>query len=135
MLVVAWAAALPVALGGCRAASEAIWPVSGRLTVRGEPAIGVSLRFTEEARQIDMTASVRPDGTFELVTSRGLGLPPGTYAVSVITAPIHLPLGPAGGRSPPSDGAAVPARYLAAATSGLSITVEPGPNRLVIDLQ
>jgi hypothetical protein len=134
-MLVAACAVVIVALAGCRPAGQPIWPVSGKVTLRGEPAAGTALRFTDESRRIDMTASVQSDGSYEVVTARGHGLPQGTYAVSVITAPIAMPLGPALDATPPPRTTKVAARYLQAATSGISLKVEPRPNRLDVVLE
>lgn len=129
------AAVLPAACAaGCRPAGEPLWPVAGRVTLNREPVEGVSLRFTAARGEPDMIAPVRPDGTYEVVMARGAGLPRGDYAVTVIPTPISS-IGPAPKPAAPRKQSAIPAKYARAATSGLTLTVEPRSNRFDVDLR
>ena len=107
------------AMAGC--GGERVYPV--RLQVRladGSPAAGCSvLVMRTEPPEVIAGADVAADGTCAPVVSRGGGLPPGTYRVSV-----------AADSGPPVDGPRKPSpfaeRYGAHATSGLQFTVGPG---------
>lgn len=71
-------------VGGC-GDSRKLVPVSGSVTVDGEPAVGATLLFHPESDPAGVTASgtVRDDGTFTLVSGMDKGLTAGKYIVTV----------------------------------------------------
>jgi hypothetical protein len=44
-------------------------------------------RFSNPKNAIDMTADLRPDGTYEVVMVCGAGLPKGTYRLTLTVQP------------------------------------------------
>jgi hypothetical protein len=90
-----WLAAALLGMGlgvaGCSAGSPlAVYPVSGKVSLDGEPASGALVVFHAKApvkkgdTVIRPSAQVQPDGTFQLTSlSSGDGAPAGDYAVTV----------------------------------------------------
>ncbi len=81
------AASLSVALGGC-GEHDGLYPVYGKLTYKGEPAVGATVSFFRQTPDPAHTeiprAQVQDDGTFRLESGdQGLGASPGPYSVLV----------------------------------------------------
>jgi hypothetical protein len=79
-------AALALAAAAC--GKTRIYPVSGKVTYRGEPAAGAAVFFhargKEPIEQHTVMGIVGEDGTFELVCDAlGKGAPPGEYDVVI----------------------------------------------------
>lgn len=83
--------------GGCGLGSdpygdrETVYPVTGRVTVDGQPAAQARLAFTPVDRpdgsQFECETITAPDGTFACTSypdSEGDGLPSGTYEVRIV---------------------------------------------------
>ena len=113
--------------------SSGLYPVTGSVTYRGEPATGASVTFVKKgaadpARDRIAQGTVAEDGTFALEGPAGAGLPPGEYAVLVEW---KEGAGTKKGRSP---GLSAPDRlkrkYLDSTKPLLSATVEAKSNRL-----
>lgn len=131
-------AALLVLLAGCRDAPPATYPVTGRLTIRGQPAAAADLRFFEiHGRAPGMArpyATTDEDGRFT-VSTYGIfdGAPAGEYQLAVSWK------GPL--RGIPSDQRdampeMLPPRFADASTSGLRVQITSGENALeTIDLK
>jgi hypothetical protein len=82
-LLVAWM----FACFGC-GNSSGIYPVSGKLFYRGEPAVGATVTFvrkgvTDRTKEQTPQGVVADDGTFSLASPVGAGALPGEYAVLV----------------------------------------------------
>ena len=132
-----WSVALLILLAGCRDAPRTTYPVTGKLTVRGQPAAEADLRFYEIGGKVaDMArpyARTDESGQFT-VSTYGMndGAPAGEYQVSISWK------GPLIGISPDQRDAMpelLPPRYGDAAASGIQVRVTPGDNRLeTIDL-
>jgi len=76
-----------------------------------------------------------PDGSYSVETAQGSGLPLGTYHVSVGPPQIEFSLGPAVEPPPnPKTYENIPQKYRRPETSGLTLTVEEGYNRLDVDM-
>ena len=81
------ATAALLACSGCDNA-HGIFPVSGKVTYKGDPAVGALVFFQRRggdcSREQTMMAVVGPDGSFSLdCGSLGKGAPPGEYIVLV----------------------------------------------------
>lgn len=140
MLVVTW---------GCGSGLKSPVPVSGKVTVRGQPLTGGTIRFNAVDRQTTPSgyAGINPDGTYKATTNR----PEDGLAIGSYTVFIDPPLGgdpnskvaikpdPQGGRSGGASGKSskggggggggalvgnIPQKYLSPATSGLTVKVE-----------
>jgi hypothetical protein len=84
-----------LAMAGCGAAHESVFPVKGELYYQGKPAAGAVVFFHpvnaktanagNPASDPTPTGRVRDDGSFELTThSTNDGAPPGQYRVGVV---------------------------------------------------
>src|SRR5262245_33026213 len=68
--------------------SAGLYPVSGKVLFKGEPAAGATVTFVRKGaadRLQEQTPQgvVQPDGTFALAGPLGMGAPPGDYVVLV----------------------------------------------------
>jgi hypothetical protein len=75
-----------VTCGGCN--SSGLYPVSGKVLVNGEPAVGATVTFirkgsTDPLKDPTPQGTVGEDGTFTLSGPGGDGAPPGEYVVLV----------------------------------------------------
>ncbi len=132
-----WSVALLILLAGCHDAPRTTYLVTGKLTVRGQPAAEADLRFYDTSGEPPGMARpyARTDGNGRFtVSTYGMndGAPAGEYRVSVSwKGPLH-------GVSPDQGDALpelLPARYGDPATSGIQVRVVPGNNALeTIDL-
>ncbi len=80
-------AALAVALAGC-GESGGLYPVHGKVTYKGEPAVGATVAFHRNAADASNgevpRGEVQADGSFRLACGDGgRGAPPGSYSVLV----------------------------------------------------
>jgi hypothetical protein len=121
-----------ILLVGCRDAPRATYPVTGRVTFRGQPAAEADLRFYETGGKV--VGMARPyartdeNGQFT-VSTYGMndGAPAGEYQVSVSWK------GPLRGIPPDQRDAMpelLPPRYGDPAASGIQVRVAPGDNGL-----
>ena len=126
---------LALGLSGCGSSAEKPYPVSGRVTFQGKPVWAGVIRFSNPQAAVDMTADLRPDGTYEVVRVSGKGLPAGTYQVAVLPPRRDRPMGliEKSTKHPPVPD--IPAKYHQPSTSGLSLTVKPSVNVFDVDLQ
>jgi hypothetical protein len=131
-LVLSVVAAWTFACVGCGGRSG-VYPVSGKVLYRGEPAAGATVTFvrkgaTDRLQEQVPQGVVRDDGTFSLASPLGTGAPPGEYAVLVEW---KVGAGKVKGRSP---GLSAPdrlkRRYLDPARPLLTATVEAKTNSL-----
>jgi hypothetical protein len=113
--------------------SVGIYPVSGKVLYRGEPAVGATVTFvrmgvTDRLQEQTPQGVVRDDGTFSLATPLGAGAPPGEYAVLVEW---KVGAGKIKGRSPALNAPdRLNRRYLDPAWPLLTATVEAKTNSL-----
>ena len=125
-------AVLGFALSGCGESREKPQPVFGKVTFQGKPVSAGTIRFSNPQAAIDMTADLRSDGTYEIVTAHGAGLPEGTYQVAITPPRIDVPLiGP-----PPKTPECrdIPAKYRQPSTSGLTLTLKPDVKSFDVDM-
>lgn len=119
-----------VALLGCGGAD--VGRVSGKVVFPGgKPLPQGSVVFENKEKGISVGAPIGPDGTYTVKTYDRVGLPPGTYKVAITPTTFGTDETPFA--EPPSKQSAgtsseIPRKYRSTATSGLSITVQPGPN-------
>jgi hypothetical protein len=78
--------AVALACGSC--SSSGLYPVSGKVLVKGEPAAGASVHFrrtgADPMHEEAIMGLVQADGSFTLVCgSLGSGAPPGEYDVLI----------------------------------------------------
>jgi hypothetical protein len=127
------------ALVGC-GSGEVRGRIVGKVTFQGRPVTDGILVFSDDEKGVHMTTRLGPDGGYELRTAKGVGLPVGTYRISVCPPP----LAPAKISFEPDAAATsghvneyvnIPARYRDQATSGLTVTVKEGENALDIAMQ
>ncbi|QDS99902.1 hypothetical protein [Adhaeretor mobilis] len=107
--------------------------LSGTVTLDGQPLnVGrVNLAPTGEGKIA--SASIKPDGTYEVITTGESGMVPGQYGVSVRAYGPGKP-DPNGG--PPMPGKLlIPNRYGSGKTSGLSVDIQSGENTYDIALE
>jgi hypothetical protein len=122
--------AATVAVAGCGGSRLGTVPLSGRITYKGEPLIGGTVTFhpVDAAQCRPATASIQPDGSFVAATlENDRGIMPGEYRVSVVLLKTPLfDVSPAQAAAAAKTNMVLPPRYADPATSGLSVTVEPG---------
>ena len=121
------ATALIVAVSatGCGPSRPAVVPAAGIVTLDGQPLAGGFIRLVPAASR-PATGEIGSDGRFTLGTFAAAdGCVPGTHGVEVIGP---LPAGGETSAAVPAPTVTVPARYRAAETSGLNITIT-GPAR------
>lgn len=115
---------------------EKLGRVFGTVTYQGQPVTAGILVFSNHQAGVHMTAELNSDGTYELQTAGGFGLPLGTYQVAVNPPMAEPPVlgspNPAP-RVPPSNN--IPPKYRDFETSGLTITVGEGENPFDIEMQ
>ena len=73
---------------GCGRSTSSIYPVSGMVLYRGEPAVGATITFvrkgvTNRMKEQTPQGVVGDDGSFSLASPVGNGAEPGDYAVLV----------------------------------------------------
>lgn len=124
-----------VVFGGCGGSGENLQPVSGKVTFQGNAVAAGTMRFSNPQTGIDMTADLRPDGTYEAMRAHGAGLPEGTYQVAVMPPRLSPVVGPMKVLPKPPDCRDIPAKYRQPSTSGLTLTVKSGTNRFDVDMQ
>lgn len=102
-------------------AVEARAPVSGRVTIHGQPVHDAIICFDAEGGSHAGFCSVWPDGSYQLASvCLGEGVPPGRYKVHIY---------------PRSDAFGVPKQYQLPETSGIEVQVAPDWNELNLDLE
>ena len=132
---VLWAALVLLATAptGCKN-SKMFGTVSGKVTFQGEPVSEGLVLLTNTEQGIYVSAELRPDGSFDVVTAGGFGLVPGTYQVAVTPPRVEFPSDPR--EAPPiiREHPNIPAKYHDATTSELTFNVKEGENQLKVDM-
>lgn len=109
--------------------------IKGKITFQGRPVTEGLMLFSNAQKGIYMTAPLKMDGTYEVLTAKGAGLPLETYQVC-LSPPLPKVL--TGDSEEPAELKAypnIPSRYRDPKTSGLTLTVASADNRLDIDMQ
>ena len=130
--VIAIAATCAV-VASCGSAEEQ-GKVYGKVTVAGKPIPAGVVVFSNAKRGVHMLAELRPDGSYELQTANGLGLPLGDYRVAV-NPPLPEPAMPGAPAPVVKKYDRIPAKYYHMETSGLALTVRAGENPFNIDME
>jgi hypothetical protein len=114
---------------------ETLGTVHGKVTLQGKPVTAGIVVFSSKEKGVHMTASLQPDGGYELQMARGFGLPLGTYQIAINPPIFEAPMP---GKPDPQPKAPsqsnIPLKYYRFETSGLSLTVVDGDNPFDIDL-
>lgn len=128
------AAVLAAALAGC-GSDEVRGRIAGRITFQGEPLSEGLVFFSNNENGIHMSGEVKPDGTYDIITAKGAGLPLGVYQVRVRPPLQPLPSGIVQTAPKPKQYPNIPEKYREYQTSGLTLTVNEGQNQLDIDMK
>ncbi len=124
---------LGVMLSGCKE-GPARGPVRGHVTLGDQPVRGATIAFENLTLGVTLTAVLNDDGTYEVKTYKGDGLPAGEYTVTVtpgrmLQSADEIPLA---GKNPekaiPKNPSPIPVRYSSPSTSGLTADVKAGSN-------
>jgi hypothetical protein len=123
------------------------FPVSGKVTYKGQPLTSGTINFLPEDPNTGRPAvgEIQPDGSFQLTTQTpGDGAMGGKYKVSISAYEVDK----SQGASPPQGGVAdqvavaraqrkslIPEKYSATDVSGLAATVGPGSTSFQFDLK
>jgi hypothetical protein len=130
-------ALLGLALSGC-GSGEARGRVAGKVTFQGQAVSEGIVVFNNDEKGIHMTAKLESDGSYEIITAKGVGVSVGTYRVCVCPPLPALP--PMSAGNPPTTTETkqypnIPQKYRNPATSGLNLTVKQGENPFDIAMQ
>lgn len=121
-----------VAMVGCGGSSEAT--VRGIVTLDGTPVPRGSISFVPAMDGSQAYAMSDEAGSYEVFTGREPGLKAGEYKVVVVARKqSKIQVNDRGGPAPPGE-AITPRWYASPATSGLSFNVEPGSNKINLEL-
>lgn len=101
--------------------------ISGRVTFQGQPVSEGIVLFCNNEKGMHMTADLRPDGTYEVTTAKGAGLPTGQYQVCVCPPLVNGTTG-VGPTPKPKLYPNIPLKYRDFQTSGLTLPVKDGVN-------
>ncbi len=128
---VAWLLLLPAGCGD----GPRLVPVSGKVTVNGEPLTTGTLvlkpdRDRGNTSPFEPAATINADGTYRVYTNYQAGAPVGVYKVGVQAA---VPINP--GAEYPTYRSLIDKRYNNAATSGLTLSVVENPAPDAYDLK
>ncbi len=143
---VALAVAVPVllllgfCLVGCGGPKKVLGRVAGKVTFKGQPVTDGLIVFANREKGVFILAEIGPDGSYNVETADGFGLPPGTYRVSITPPVSDAPVGEMPKMPKPGAYDDIPEKYRRAETSGLTLTVEETKeaedvNRLDVDMQ
>jgi hypothetical protein len=126
------AVACLLSLIGC-SGSDLGAEVSGVASLDGKPLESGSVVFAPvDGVSNNATSAVNSDGTYQLVSSRTIGLTPGKYRVAV-TMHEHVDVKP-GERSMVMPKLLTPQKYADPSTSGLEFDVVPGSQTIDLAL-
>jgi hypothetical protein len=127
-------ALLGLALAGCGQRVER-GRISGKITFQGQPVTEGIVLFCNSSQGVNMSAAIKPNGSYEIVTMEGAGLPLGAYRVSVCPPPEIPYMGPPGSQPKPKQYANIPKKYRRYETADLTLTVKSGANPFDIDMK
>lgn len=101
--------------------------VSGTASVDGQPMKKGLVTFRPTGGGADAYANIQSDGTFTAMTGSQAGLKTGEYIIMVVERTIP----------PPNEPAQLltPAKYADPATTDLKTIIQPGANKIVLDLR
>ena len=111
-------------------------PVKGRITLGGKPVSGATVGFESKGIGVAQTTTTDEDGKYEFVAYNSVGLPAGSYKVTVSAGRFMQPgeeipkidaKGPVG-PPPKKTNVAIPDKYAKTESSGLSADVKASDN-------
>jgi hypothetical protein len=128
-----------VSLSGCTEAGPETYPVTGKVTIGGEPASGLKIMFNPlEAGKEPAGGDIGADGSYTLYTGvEGKeGAPPGKYKITLSDPGDQSYMDPSAGGGDPTkaEGGKVPKEYKTAAESPKEVEVTAGPNTINIEI-
>jgi len=115
---------------GCQGSNNPkTWPVTGKVTYRGEPVTSGMIMLTPVDGGHAATGNLDQDGSFRLTTfQKDDGAVAGSYQVAIQVFPAEgagLPGAEFAGKAPP-----IPRKYASPASSGLTAEIKPRENAL-----
>lgn len=126
---------LPALLSLCGCGStEPRGTATGKVTMNGTPLQEGTISFENQAKGIALSGQIRPDGSFQLASHKGAGLPVGSYKIAISPAAMlqsadEIPL-VGKNPKPPKDvsKSPIPEKYRKSSSSGLTAEVREGTN-------
>lgn len=124
-------AVMALCLSGCGEAPVPYGVVKGKVTIGDKPVGSGTIRFQNAT--LSLGADLEADGSYEVKTHERVGLPPGTYQVSVVprhplaSGEVQLVQAPPSA-TPTPESTEIPSKFRDVATSQLSISVVEGQN-------
>jgi hypothetical protein len=126
-----------VLFAGCSEGGPETYPVTGKVTINGQPASGLQIQFNPvEPGKEAASGNISADGGYTLYTGvEGKeGAPPGKYKVT-LSDPSDTSYMQSGGGDPTTiKGGKVPADYRTVTTSPKVVEVTAGPNTINIEI-
>jgi hypothetical protein len=115
-------------LSGCSEQRVPVYPVSGKVTYKGQPPIGATVvlhpRSGVAASDVAPTGTVKGDGSFAITSYEpGDGAPQGEYVATIEWFKFAPELGGAGPN-------VIPPKYVSAKTSPVKVSVSGGPAQI-----
>ena len=121
-----------VGLSGCGGRHEA--SVRGMVTLDGTPVRSGSVAFIPAEGGSPAYAQTDSSGRYEVFTGREAGLPPGNYGVTVVAREVPKETHSKDGGPGRPGKRITPMWYGSARTTPLEFTVEPGANKIDLEL-
>jgi hypothetical protein len=117
-----------VALSGCSEQRVPVYPVSGKITYKGQPPVGASVVLHSlsgsDAKDVVPAGTVKDDGSFTVTSyDPGDGAPQGDYVATIEWYRYQSELGGAGPN-------VIPSKYVSAKTSPVKLSVDGGPAQI-----
>jgi hypothetical protein len=109
--------------------------IAGKIAFQGKPLSEGLVCFSNIDKGIHMTGDLKPDGTYEIITAKGAGLPLGDYRVRVRPPLEPLPMGAMPKVPKPKKYPNIPQKYREYETSGLTLSVKEGDNPFDVDMK
>lgn len=112
-------------------------PVKGRVTLGGKPVSGALITFESKGAGVAQSTTIDDDGKYEFVAYNAVGLPAGSYKVTVSSGRFIAPgeetpkinVNSKGAVAPPKKSTvSIPEKYVKVESSGLSAEVKAGDN-------
>ena len=130
-LVVFVVGAMLLSSAGCHRDPK-LGKVTGSVTFQGTPVSEAVVVFSNAESGRSITAAVRSDGSYQVETAGGFGLPTGKYEVYLMPPAQEIAPGDRPPFPPPKAYPNIPAKFRDAKTSGLSVTVVEGETKFDI---
>lgn len=136
----AWVGVLFVFVIGCGGDGPATYPVTGKITIKGQPAKDIRLTFSPvDPKGEAATGVVAADGTYTLSTGiQGKpGAMPGKYKVVIVAdlSKVDMSAAYSGAKGPPKPPESpAPKEYENAQTSPKEVEVQAQSNTIDIDI-